>query len=267
MFLLFCFFFIECKVNTSIESTQFTSHEDFSSENCIPESVRYALENAGINIDQIVKMTNQLEISLKELDLFDLNSNRKVRIDSSPVQPSSSLLQKQSNFDYEFPITESLISNGSTTQVASLSKSNENCSSKSLLKNQPSYLSVNSLENNHIQNSNHSMENILNKCESSNLVSSVSNMRAVNIQQNVNTRISHEVYVSSSDNLYQNKNDIPFTSKFNNETKNGRKKTMSSTRYATVSNFTIPLERHFSNDKNANKLLSNSVVLVNILIS
>ena len=75
-------------------------------------------------------MTNQLEISLKELDLFDLNSNRKVQINSSPVQPGSSLLQKQSNFDYEFPKTESLIPNGSTTQVASLSKSNENCSSK-----------------------------------------------------------------------------------------------------------------------------------------
>jgi len=218
-------------------------------------------------------MTNQLEVSLKELDLFDSDSNRIKQADPSSEQIVSSLLSKQTNYDYEFPKNEPFIPDNSMqpTQMTTISKSNENCSSRSFSKSKPNSLSIttNDLKesfsqikrNNHIQNSNHSMENILERHETSPLVSSVSNLRGVNIEQNLNTRISHEV--CSSENLYQSRKEFPLSLKFNNEIKNGRNKSISTSRYATVSNFAIPLEREFSNESNPNKPLSNSVELVN----
>jgi hypothetical protein len=222
-----------------------------------------------------------LDISLRELDLFDFNSKLINKVESSEKLISSSLLSEPSNIDHELTKNDSAMPSNlmKSPQITNISKSNENCSSESNLNSQPNSLPNNfyNLEdnltrNNFIHNSNHSAENIFNTAENydkhdytSHLVSSVSNLREVNIEQNLSARISHEVCVSSSDSIYHNKNEIPFSLKLNNEIKNGRKKSLSTARYATVSNFTIPIEMNFPNEGNSIKPLSNSVeVVINI---
>jgi len=227
-------------------------------------------------------MTNQLDMSLRELDLFDFNSKLINKVDSSEKLISSSLLSEPLNFDHELSKNDSPMPSNlmKSPQIANIS--NGNCSSESNLNSQPNSLPNNfhNLEdsisqiarNNFIHNSNHSAENIFHSAENydkheytSHLVSSVSNLREVNIEQNLSARISHEVCVSSSDNIYHNnKSEIPFSLKLNNEIKNGRKKSLSTARYATVSNFTIPIEMNFPNEGNSIKPLSNSVEVVTI---
>jgi hypothetical protein len=88
----------------TIDNTKIVSNESY-----IPDSVMNALESAGINIDHIINMTNQLEMSLKEIELVDTNTrgnqSRLLSIDKDQQQLNSS---KHSNLDLNLQTNSSV---------------------------------------------------------------------------------------------------------------------------------------------------------------
>lgn len=135
-----------------------------NSESYIPTTIRDALESAGININEIINMKNQLEKSLGSTINFDKDKSKAIKCEKS-----------DNNVD---------ISDNKTNKLFSDDNVKNNVNTKS---NQ--------------------------------VVSVSSNLKSIDIKQNISAKISEQV-----------ENAITTTRK-----PNGRKKSNSQNRYATVS--------------------------------
>lgn len=195
-------------------------------ENYIPESVRNALEQAGINIDEIINMTNQLQMSFNNNDIID-------SVDSKTTSEK---------FDSNNELKEQVIT--TKTIVSNDLQSNNNLENQleALIDNMKSF-EVNKITN--YNNSNQSFNEQIQvdekekKLKSSNhLVSSTSSLKAVEIKQNLSAKIVEKVENNTSTSNCAKTNDLDENE--NKIAKNNRKKSISNIRYATVSNFILP---------------------------
>ena len=247
-------------------------------ETPIPDSLRIALEHAGINIEQIINMTRQLEMSLKEIDLFESKS-KLVKFDSSDQQLSSSLSSKQSNLEYEFPRTNSapaqsklptasqimFKSNKTAHQFSTLEAKSLPLSSVNLVDEKKTECGGASCDSSNsyslaepYHETNFKKNNVSNKS-----ITSTYNLRGLEMRQNVSATVSQEILTSSKESISNQQtkvqNEAPTLPR--PESKNVRKKSISSTRYATVSNFTVPNSAN-SPENNPSKVYSTSTELV-----
>ncbi|CAF0983622.1 unnamed protein product, partial [Brachionus calyciflorus] len=166
-------------------------------EGYIPDNVRNALEQAGINIEEIIKMTTQLQMSLNN-DLEIINSNFNTQ-----------------KFDKNNDLKEQI------TTTKTIFTSEEKIHLEKQLENL-----IDNIKNFDMSTMKEDDESNL---KSGSELVSISNLRTLEIHQNLSAKISERVEnknIDVNDNL--------------NTVRSNRKKSSSNNRYATVSNFTVP---------------------------
>jgi hypothetical protein len=204
----------EIQTNLSSPETNKTSEKTATSESYIPDSVKNALESAGINIEHIISMTNKLEMSIKEIELLDTKNKHNQAPLLSIEEP------KHSNLSLE-------LSNAPVFNVDLMSKVAA-AFSPHTIENQITSL-IDNMKSFEVKKS---RLNLLDEEADASKDEAYSLRSTVQVKQNLSAKVSEQVENAKNESMQLKSSE--------NGSKPVRKKSIANMRYNTVSNFTLP---------------------------
>lgn len=219
---------------SSPEPKNKTSEKTTTNESYIPDSVKNALESAGINIEHIINMTNKLEMSIKEIELLDDTKNKNNQAPLLSIEEP-----KHSNLSLE-------LSNAPVFNVDLMSK--VAAFSPHTIENQITSL-IDNMKSFEVKNSRLNLDQEVDASKDE-----AYSLRTVQVKQNLSAKVSEQVENASKNETMQLKSS-------ESGAKPVRKKSIANMRYNTVSNFTLP--NLITPNLNESSQMSTSAELVN----